>query len=143
MPPKRKKAKAAAAATTSKSTATDNPDPGDDANNNDSNKSSNIEVMSYPELLDRKQQMDERLAVVSIPDVPKKRHPKQQQRGGGARSSPTAAAAASIDSNTDLAAEIPFVPKTDTHWDFVMKGTFDFEIDCSCKSHGTSPQPCD
>ncbi|KAL3922931.1 MAG: hypothetical protein SGILL_001944 [Bacillariaceae sp.] len=71
MPPKRKKAKLAATAKAAP-----------DANNNNGNGNSNsIEVMSYPELLDRKQRMGQRLMVVSVPDASKKR--SSSSSGGG------------------------------------------------------------
>lgn len=70
-----------------------------------------IELMSYTELLERKSTIHERLAVISIPDAPKKL-PKISGSGGGKRAM----------SLSGEVTEIPFVPKTDTHWDFVMKG---------------------
>jgi hypothetical protein len=87
-----------------------------------------IELLSYPELLERKRRIDERLAMISIPEAPKTR--SKGGSAGGKRSaakpspsnSPTALSIVSWNETTD----IPFAPKTDTHWDFVMKGRWHF-----------------
>lgn len=62
--------------------------------------SQDVEHMSYPELLDRKEDILTRLESIEIKDAPRKKPGKQKNSSS---------------------CEIPYAPKTDTHWDFVMK----------------------
>ena len=61
--------------------------------------------LTYPELLDRKSEIQERLQVIQIDDAPSKQRKPKGKKGGA----------------TSAAAGIPYTPKSDTHWDFVMK----------------------
>jgi hypothetical protein len=78
-----------------------------------------VELMSYPELQERKRQIDERLKDISIPDALIKR-PKYFDGGSGKGISQTSPTAYSRIVTNEVV--IPYTTKTDTHWDFVIKG---------------------
>ena len=61
-----------------------------------------VALMTYSELVGHKQEVEERLGVLN-----------------GTSDSAASPVAATNDDKT----QIPYLPKTDTHWDFVMKGT--------------------
>lgn len=115
MPPKLKTAgKSTATAAAAASTTAGN-DPAAFPNAND------VELMSYHGLVERKRRIDERLDYISVPDVSKKR--SKPSGSGGKRSDRSSPVASSKESGPTVnEGEVPFTPKTDTHWDFVMKG---------------------
>ncbi|KAG7368540.1 SNF2-related protein [Nitzschia inconspicua] len=78
-----------------------------------------VEMMGFQDMLDRKRYVVERLEVVSIPDVAK----KGSKPVGGNRKKTMKTSAATSRKESDAAGieKVPFTPKTDTHWDFVMK----------------------
>eukprot|EP00980_Cylindrotheca_fusiformis_P001317 scaffold333_cov133-Cylindrotheca_fusiformis.AAC.43 len=63
-------------------------------------ESHDVDDLSFPELLERKQAILERLQRIEIKDAPRKKTAKQKSTSSE---------------------DIPYSPKTDTHWDFVMK----------------------
>lgn len=65
------------------------------------------ESKAYPALLERQAEISERLQVIGIDDASSKRKPIKPKKSSSAGSAG--------------AVGIPFTPKTDTHWDFVMK----------------------
>jgi hypothetical protein len=79
------------------------------------------EIKSYPELQERKRQIDQRLEDISVPDALTKR---SKHSAGSAKIISQASPAASPKESQALANEgfIPHTTKIDTHWDFVIKG---------------------
>jgi hypothetical protein len=113
MPPKKKVAQKS----TNRSVAT--------ASGDDLVLSSDVELMSYPELLVRKRQIDERLDDISVPDVLKKR---TKYSGGSGKGITLASPVTSPDKKSHTVVNdgvISYTSKTDTHWDFVVKGRND------------------
>ena len=91
------------------------------AEDDDPSSRNDVQLMSYPALLERKRRIDERLEVITIPDVLKKR--SKSSGGSGKRNAKSSPATSPKESgSTFTEEEIPFIPKTDTHWDFVIKG---------------------
>lgn len=120
MPPKLKVAKNPASSAVTTDPAGDEPAP-----------MSDVERMTYPDLVERKGYIDERLEIISVPDVAKKRskpvgsNGKRSPKSSSPSNSPMDTAAAVGDDG-----EIPYSPKADTHWDFVMKGKRRLETSC-------------
>jgi hypothetical protein len=83
-----------------------------------------VSIPNYNELLNRKEEIQERLNVISIPEAAIKKKSATTTvtttSTKASSASPVASPTAALNEKTNN--EIPFVPKTDTHWDFVMKG---------------------
>jgi hypothetical protein len=95
----------------------------------------------YPEWLDRRQEIEDRLKIISIPQPltakttkatttaagSSNKKPRSRRRGGGAKSQ--ASLETQVETNEPQTTQttaatvalIPYAPKTDVHWDFVMK----------------------
>ena len=82
------------------------------------------QAIEYVHHFHRKRQIEERVKVIELPDAPtaKKRNKKSRKSGGGGSKSSQGSSSSSAAAEAETSIEIPYTPKTDTHWDFVMKG---------------------
>lgn len=78
-----------------------------------------VERIDYSDLVERKRYIDDRLEVISVPDVTKKR-PKPSNSSGNHAENPSSPGEGGGPVANE--GEVPVSVKTDTHWDFVMKG---------------------
>lgn len=81
---------------------------------------------NYEKLVERKRQIEGRIKVIEIPDAPSKKKSKKSNKSFKISSSSTEGTQSSSTTTTsgaDIQSQIPYTPKTDTHWDFVMKGS--------------------
>jgi hypothetical protein len=91
------------------------------ASGDDRVHSRDVELISYPELQERKRQIIKRLDDISVPDAQKKRF---KYICGSGKRTPQALPATNRKEHRTVANEevVPCSSKIDTHWDFVMKG---------------------
>ena len=95
----------------------------------------------YPDWLERRQEIEDRLKLISVPQPMTAKTTKapasttagnsnkkqrSRRRGGGAKSQAASLEATRVETATNepqtaTVALVPYAPKTDVHWDFVMK----------------------